>query len=147
MPRAALYGPNWFPVALQALVILAESGEPCSSQSMAENLSAHAVFLRRVLAQLVRANLIQAREGRDGGYRLARPAECITLADIYQAVKSAEQPAAVAPCETDGADARVRTVLDEIGAETERQTLAMLGQITLAAVVARVANLTPDPLP
>ncbi len=50
-------GPGWFPVAVQALVVLAESDELCSSSTMAQDLHAHAVFVRRVLTHLVRANL------------------------------------------------------------------------------------------
>src|SRR5260221_4247629 len=86
-------GPGWFPVAVQALVVLAESDGLCSSSTMAQDLHAHAVFVRRVLTHLVRANLVQAREGRDGGYRLARSAEQMTLAEVYQAVRSAGQSA------------------------------------------------------
>src|SRR5258708_20409683 len=86
------HGPGWFPVAVQALVVLAETDGPCSSSTMAQDLKAHAVYLRRGLAQLVRANLIHAREGRDGGYRLAPPAHDITLAEVYQAVTVADPP-------------------------------------------------------
>lgn len=142
MSRAVSYGPNWFPVAVQALVILAGSDLPCSSNTMAQNLQAHAVFLRRVLIQLVRANLIQAREGRDGGYRLARSAEQITLAEVYQAVKVRDSTCQSA--DADGVDARVTTLLEEIGAEAERHLLAILGQVTLASVLQRLAS-APDP--
>jgi Rrf2 family transcriptional repressor of oqxAB len=138
MPRGMSYGPNWFPVAVQALVILAGSDHPCSSNTMAQDLRAHAVFLRRVLIQLVRANLIEAREGRDGGYRLARAAEQITLAEIYQAVKVTASVCQAA--DTDGVDARVETLLAEIGAEAERHLLAILDRVTLATVLVRLAG-------
>ena len=130
------HGPGWFPVAVQALVVLAETDEPCSSSAMAQDLKAHAVFLRRVLAQLVRANLIQAREGRDGGYRLARSAEHITLAEVYQAVVAdpAEHTAG-----TSGVNEGVQTVMDEIRAEAEQRLLEILGRYNLASVLERVA--------
>jgi len=105
---------------------------------MAQDLKAHAVYLRRVLAQLVRANLIQAREGRDGGYRLARSADDITLAEVYRAV------AVTDPAEhttgTGGVNARVQTVLDEFGAEAEHYLLELLSHHTLASVLKRVAS-------
>jgi len=103
---------------------------------MAQDLKAHAVFLRRVLAQLVHANLIQAREGRDGGYRLARSADHITLAEVYQAVAvtdPAEHTASVG-----GVNAQVLTVLNEIGAEAEHYLLDLLSHNTLASVLERV---------
>jgi len=131
------HGPGWFPVAVQALVILAETDGSCSSNTMAQDLKAHAVFLRRVLAHLVRAGLIQAREGRDGGYRLARSAEHITLAEVYQAVTVADPSERTAG--TCGVNARVQTVLDEIGAEAEQRLLEVLCRYTLASVLDRIA--------
>src|SRR5947199_3330038 len=129
---------GWFPVAVQALVVLAETDGPCSSSAMAQDLKAHAVFLRRVLAQLVRANLIQAREGRDGGYRLARSAEHITLAEVYQALNVADP--AEHPAGASGVNAGVQTVLDEIRAEAEQRLLEILDRFTLASVLERIAT-------
>jgi len=141
MSIGILRNPGWFPVAVQALVVLAETDGACSSSAMAQDLKAHAVFLRRVLARLVRANLVRAREGRDGGYRLARPADHITLAEIYQAVTVTD------PSEDtqnfSGVNAQVQTVLDEIGAEAEQRLLQVIGQYTLASVLERVAISRP----
>ncbi|HYL41756.1 MAG TPA: Rrf2 family transcriptional regulator [Ktedonobacteraceae bacterium] len=132
------HGPGWFPVAVQALVVIAETEGPCSSSTMAQDLKAHAVFVRRVLAYLVRANIVRAREGRDGGYRLARSAEDITLAEVYQAVKLADQQGDTA-CSS-GVNARVQPVLDEIGAEVEHRLLEILGHYTLASILERVEH-------
>ncbi|MGO8950427.1 MAG: RrF2 family transcriptional regulator [Ktedonobacterales bacterium] len=136
MSRGTVYGPGWFLVAVEALAILADSGEPCSSHSMAQNLNAHAVFLRRVMAHLAHANLIQAREGRDGGYRLARPADQITLSEVYQAVKLAGPPEETACSE--GLRAPVKAMLDEIGVQAEDYLLGLLSQQTLASVLERL---------
>lgn len=134
--------PGWFPVAVQALVVIAETDKPCPSSAMAQDLKAHAVFVRRVLAHLVRANIVQAREGRDGGYRLARSASNITLAEVYQAVTTADQQEEGTACSS-GMNARVQTVLDEVGAEAEQRLLEVLGQYTLASVLERVAVSRP----
>jgi Rrf2 family protein len=143
MPLTHVRGSGWFPVAVQALMHLARSDATCSSSAMAPDLNAHAVFLRRVMAQLGRANLIQAREGRDGGYRLARPPEQITLAEIYQAVKAADpaEPAA-GPC---AGHSPVESMLEEIDAEAERLRLEVLGRVSLAEVLQRVASADPRP--
>lgn len=130
------YSPGWFPVAVQALVVLAETDKPCSSSTMAQDLKAHAVYLRRVLAELVHANLIQAREGRDGGYRLARSAEHITLAEVYQAVNMGDPAERTAG--TSGVNAQVQTILDEIRVEAEQRLLEVLGRLTLASVLERI---------
>ena len=109
---------------------------------MAQDLKAHAVFVRRVLAHLVRANIVQAREGRDGGYRLARPADHITLAEVYQAVTVADQQEEDTACSS-GVNVRVQAVLDEVGAEAEQRLLELLGRYTLASVLERVAISRP----
>jgi Rrf2 family protein len=123
-------------VAVQALVAIAGTEGRCSSVAMAQDLNAHAVFVRRVLAQLARANIVQAHEGRDGGYRLARSADQITLAEVYQAVKVADAAEETA-C---GVHARVKGVLDEIEAEAEQHLLEVLGQHTLTSVLDRVTT-------
>jgi Rrf2 family transcriptional regulator, repressor of oqxAB len=136
MSAGISHSPGWFPVAVQALVVLAGTDGPCSSSTMAQDLKAHAVFLRRVLVHLVHANLIQAREGRDGGYRLARSAEHITLAEVYQAVNFAA-PSEDTAC-TSGVNVQVQTVLDEIGAEAEQRFIEELSHHTVASILKRV---------
>jgi Rrf2 family transcriptional repressor of oqxAB len=132
------HSPGWFPVAVQALVVIAETDGPCPSSAMAQDLKAHAVFVRRVLAHLVRANIVQAREGRDGGYRLARSTDHITLAEVYQAVTVSDQQQEDTVCSS-GVNVRVQTVLDEVGAEAEQRLIELLGRYTLASVLERIA--------
>ena len=43
-------------------------------------------FLENILLQLRHAGIVESRRGADGGYRLARPAEEITLADVIRAI-------------------------------------------------------------
>lgn len=43
--------------------------------------------LESVLAELRRAGLVTSRRGPDGGYRLARPAHAISIADVIRAVE------------------------------------------------------------
>jgi Rrf2 family protein len=74
-------------MAVHALAVLAQSEEGYSSSYVASSVNTHAVFLRRILRDLVAAGLVRAREGRSGGYRLARPPTRITLADVYRAVE------------------------------------------------------------
>jgi Rrf2 family transcriptional repressor of oqxAB len=127
---------GWFRVSVQALVVLASNDQACSSAMIAEDLDAHAVFLRRVLAQLVRANLVAAREGRDGGYRLTRPAGEITLADVFCAIHHISSAEAA-----DGDDAGdfdpsgVIPALDAVGREVEQHALGVFARHTIASLV------------
>jgi Rrf2 family transcriptional regulator, repressor of oqxAB len=129
---------GWFRVAVQALVVIAGAAGPCSSAAIAQDVDAHAVFLRRVLAQLAQAGIVQAREGRTGGYQLARAAGQINLAEVYSSVKLAGSPSdptpgvcALASDQNPGVDA----VLDEIRADVERHILQALQYYTLQTVI------------
>lgn len=85
-------------MAAHALAVLAQSREGYPSAYVASSVNTHAVFLRRILGDLVAAGLVDAREGRTGGYRLARPADRITLADVYRAVEP-DGPLTASPAE------------------------------------------------
>lgn len=43
-------------------------------------------FLENILMQLRHAGLVDSRRGADGGYKLARPASEVTLADVIRAI-------------------------------------------------------------
>ena len=74
--------------ALRALVHLAKSKENASSPShviaAAEGIPDR--FLLKVLQRLVWARVLHGLKGQRGGYRLARPADCITLLQVIEAV-------------------------------------------------------------
>lgn len=128
---------NPFRVAVQGLVILAETGKACASATVARTVDAHAVSVRRVMAQLVQAQLVVAYEGRDGGYRLARPADMITLAEVYQAVKGA--------CPSEAAmqsqllNRRIEQALHEVDAGVEAHLLTLLQKYTIASLMENTA--------
>lgn len=79
---------KWFGLALQSLLVLAEYDGICPSAIMAQKLEAQSTFLRKILANLVKAGIISAKEGRDGGYYLSRETSEITLKDVYDAMRS-----------------------------------------------------------
>jgi Rrf2 family transcriptional regulator, repressor of oqxAB len=138
--------PGWFAVAVQALALLARSeGVVCPSATLADSLHAHAVYLRRVLGEVVRAGIVEVREGREGGYRLARPPERISLAEVYRALKAA------GPIDLSAVEAGpscplgpgMRAVLEEIVDEAEQRVLDVLERHTIAEVAERAAGLSP----
>ncbi|MCF6136498.1 RrF2 family transcriptional regulator [Pseudalkalibacillus berkeleyi] len=83
---------KWFGMALQALIVLADQDGLCPSGKMAEKLESQSAFLRKILTHLVKADLIQAQEGRYGGYSLVKKPEEITLAEVYDAMKAENSP-------------------------------------------------------
>ncbi|MFD1884221.1 RrF2 family transcriptional regulator [Paenibacillus wenxiniae] len=88
--RARSIGPARFNTAVHALAGLAHNGGTVSSSIIAAQVQSHATFLRRILATLASHGIVDTREGRDGGYSLRIPADTLTLADIYQAIRAEE---------------------------------------------------------
>lgn len=74
--------------ALQAVVFLAaqDSPNPLASYQIARMRHISEKFLLKVLTSLVRAQILLSLKGPNGGFRLARPANKITVLDVVEAV-------------------------------------------------------------
>ncbi|MFN8077294.1 MAG: Rrf2 family transcriptional regulator [Kineosporiaceae bacterium] len=74
--------------AVRAAAELAARSEEgwIKTESVATAQQIPLAFLLNILAELRTAGLVQSRRGVDGGYRLARPATEITVADVIRAV-------------------------------------------------------------
>ena len=55
-----------FNLAVHALVCLSHSGRSLSSETLAENICTNPTRVRRVLAGLKKAGMVETREGLDG---------------------------------------------------------------------------------
>lgn len=137
-PRFGSVNPAWFAVAVRALMHLARAREMCPSGELAGSIGSHAVFLRRILAPMVRAGFVEAREGRVGGYRLARPPAEISLADVYRALLSGPYEDTI-PLESLRGSAippALYTIFTQVVAEVDAAVLDVLARHTLAELVA-----------
>jgi len=125
--RSAQIGPPRFGIAVHALILLAKCEGTLSSAAIACDVQSHATFLRRVLAQLTHTGIVEAREGRNGGYCLKRRPDQITLAEIFSAVKSdcCEQ-------EVKAECAPGQQKLEAIMEEVQEKAVELLKQHTLA---------------
>jgi len=74
--------------AIRALVELAAAGPDASvrGDAIATAQSIPTKYLENLLADLRRARLVTSQRGLRGGYRLARTAASITLADVFRAI-------------------------------------------------------------
>lgn len=82
--------------AVRALTALAKA-EP-EAMTTAQIAGSHDLprkFLEAILLDLKRAGITTSSRGRDGGYRLNRPAGSISLADI---IRTIDGPLAMMPC-------------------------------------------------
>src|SRR5437868_13435197 len=73
--------------AIHTLGMLAFADEcPVTSDRIADSVQTNAVSIRRLFQALGKAGLVVGQMGPNGGARLARPADEITLADVWHAV-------------------------------------------------------------
>jgi Rrf2 family protein len=73
--------------AIRAVLELAAAGDvPVRAEAIARSQGIPPKYLGNLLADLRRARVITSQRGQGGGYRLARAASAITLADIIRAI-------------------------------------------------------------
>lgn len=78
-----------FPTALQMVLSVAmaeQMGKRSTSAILAYGLEANPSFIRKLMVPLTRDGIIVSTLGRTGSIHLGRPAEEITLRDIYTSV-------------------------------------------------------------
>jgi len=74
--------------AVRACAELAASphGDPVAADVLAAGQGLPVSFVERILGDLRRAGIVASVRGRSGGYRLARAADEVTLAEVIRAV-------------------------------------------------------------
>lgn len=77
-----------FAIAVHALVYLNHKAKLLTSEELAENICTNPVRVRKILAKLKKSELINTKEGIDGGYSFVLDANKVTLRQISQAVNA-----------------------------------------------------------
>ncbi|MDJ0389650.1 Rrf2 family transcriptional regulator [Roseomonas sp. E05] len=110
------------------------AGRPVSLSEIAQAQLLSVAYLEQLFARLRRAGLVASARGPGGGYRLARPAEAISIGAIIEAV---DEPIVATRCAEGtpgclaGNRCRTHDLWDELGA----QISLFLFHISLADVV------------
>lgn len=68
------------------------SGSPVSLKAIADAEGLPLAYLERIVALLKKAGLVESQRGAHGGYRLARPAEQITMDEAVLALEGVVAP-------------------------------------------------------
>ncbi|MFC5874141.1 transcriptional regulator, BadM/Rrf2 family [Chryseobacterium arachidis] len=80
-----------FATAIHIMTLLAESPQEwLTSEWMAGSININPVIVRKELSVLREAGLIISRQGKEGGSRLAKSSDAISISEIYLAVKNTE---------------------------------------------------------
>jgi FeS assembly SUF system regulator len=81
--------------AILAMVELARDGGILSAQRLAERIHVETPTISKVLKQLAKRGLVTSSRGANGGYRVAKDAGAINVAEIIAAI---EGPIAMTEC-------------------------------------------------
>jgi Rrf2 family protein len=111
----------------------AEDGKPVKGERIATAQSIPLRFLENILMQLRHAGLVESRRGADGGYRLAKPATEVTLADVIRAIDGPLAGVSGARPETLGFDG-VAEPMRDVWIAVRAALRGVLEQVTLADV-------------
>jgi Rrf2 family protein len=123
--------------AIRAAVELAAAPDdkPVKGERIATAQAIPLRFLENILMQLRHAGLVDSRRGADGGYRLARPAAEVTLADVIRAIDGPLAGVSGARPETLAFDGTAQPMRD-VWIAVRASLRAVLEHVTLAEVVA-----------
>ncbi len=140
-----------FAVAVHTLAFIARRGESnCSitSEMIAESVNTNPVVIRRILGLLRQARLVHSQSGCGGGWVLARPANAITLRQVYRAVQ--DDPLFALhhrPNPRCDVGQNVLGILDDYFKAAEQAMEERLERISVAEVLREIGARAPKPKP
>lgn len=141
--------PSRLSTVLHGLLHMAGQVEPMTSDTLAQCLHTNPVVVRRTMASLRQAGLVQSVRGHGGGWSLARPLSAISLRDVHAALQEsvtvkvdigARGGEPHAQCLVERAVARV---LADVYREAEAMLVARLGEISLQALLHDIGEGAP----
>lgn len=111
-----------------------------TSTELAQSVNTSASFVRRTMAKLSKAGLVETAKGKSGACWLAKKAKQITLLDIYHAVSAPKAFAIHAYPESKRCEVscNIKGALDRALDQTQKALEASLKGITLADIVADI---------
>jgi Rrf2 family protein len=119
-------------LAMLALARRQSDDQPIRIREISEAYGIPDRYLVQILLQLKGAGLVQSTRGALGGYRLARPAESISLGEVLTAIDGPDTP----PREAQKPAAQV---LADVWAHVRAAEHAVLDKTSIAALADRVA--------
>jgi Rrf2 family protein len=137
--------------AVRAAVELAaaDGDRPVKAERIATAQGIPLNFLENILGELRHAGIVRSHRGADGGFRLARPATEVTVADVIRAVEGPLASVRGGPPE-DAEYAGAATALPRVWIAVRANLRRVMEQVTIADVAnsklpRSVEKLTEDP--
>ncbi len=130
-----------FSIAVHLMLALGlNCGKEVTSAQMAMSVNTSPSFIRRILAKLSKANLVTATTGKSGFSSLAKPADEISLLEIYKAVDAPKTFAihdypAQNYCEI---SCNIESVMQKVLDKAQNSFETTLGETSLAEIIADI---------
>jgi Rrf2 family protein len=122
-----------YAVRAVAELAAADSEKPVKAERIATAQGIPLNFLENILGELRHAGVVRSHRGAEGGFRLAKPAEQLTVADVIRAVEGPLASVRGGPpedAEYDGAASSLPRVWIAVRANLRR----VLEQVTIADI-------------
>ena len=127
-----------FPIAVHLMAALGyRRGQDLTSTMLATSINTSPSFVRRILAKLSKAGLVETATGKAGACWLARDAKNISLLDIYEAVDAPKAFSIHGYTEQKGCpvSCHIKAALDKALAKTQQAMETSLKAITLEKII------------
>src|SRR5438445_8897040 len=121
--------------AVRAVVELAatEGDKPVKAERIANAQDIPLNFLENILGELRHAGVVRSHRGAEGGFRLAKPPDQVTVADVIRAVEGPLASVRGGPPE-DAAYAGAATALLRVWIAVRANLRSVVEQVTLADI-------------
>ena len=130
-----------FSIAVHLLLALGlNCGKEVTSSQLANSVNTSASFVRRILAKLSKANLVSTTTGKSGFSTLAKPADQISLLEIYKAVDAPKTFAihdypAQNHCQV---SCNIESVMQNVLCKAQNSFETSLGETSLAQIISDI---------
>jgi Rrf2 family protein len=137
--------------AVRAAIELAAASDekPVKAERIATAQGVPLNFLENILGELRHAGIVRSQRGAEGGFRLAKPADQITVADVIRAVEGPLASVRGGPPE-EASYGGAATALPRVWIAVRANLRAVVEHVTLADLAAgripsRIDRLAEDP--
>lgn len=131
-----------FNTTLHLMIALAcKPEDELNSDHLAKSMGTNPAFIRKIMAKLSKAGLIETRRGKSGGASLSRPPKDISLKEIYLAVNAKDGLSGIKKVSTNcPINCSVQSILFKLSSQIEKTHLLLLGRIKLSHLTKEIKN-------
>jgi Rrf2 family protein len=133
-----------FDTTIKIMIQLAvKRDDELNSEALAKSLETNPAFIRKIMAKLSKANLIETRRGQNGGVSLLKNPKDISLKDIYMATSengmssTQKYKSGRGKCSV---SCSAESILLNLSSKLEKAQLLILSRIKLSHLIKDIQN-------